>query len=124
MSRSGIERRQAPRVAASLPIQLGTQAGSQQAQLKDISQNGLCCSFRDAIPEMTLVRIDLRLPGQPDGHSVQGVVVRCARERGVNPPNYDVGVYFTEVSPDCRTAIAGFVAKGAGAPQPTTRPVK
>lgn len=103
------ERRRAPRARANFPIQIGDRDGLTAALLKDISTNGLCCSYPDALNEMTLVRIDLQIPGQHDAHALQGVVVRCEKKRGDAPPAYELAIYFTDVPPSTRRAIGEFV---------------
>lgn len=103
------ERRRAPRAKASFPVQLNLRAEAAPATLKDISSNGLCCRFHEPIREMTLVHMDLRLPGTGSAHGVDGVVVRCDKLRGESPPAYEVAVYFTGIAPEARAAIHGFV---------------
>lgn len=85
--------------------------------MRDISTVGLCCSLPEPVSEMTLVQIDLELPGGAGkageaGHRVQGVVVRCERDRQSSGA-YELGVYFTEMAPQTRAAIATYVASQA-----------
>jgi hypothetical protein len=115
------ERRGAPRARADLPLQLQTTeaAARRPAELKDISRSGLCCSFPEPVAEMTVMGVDLALPGVGP-HRVQGVVVRCERSRG--EPAYDVAIYFTDVPPAARKDIdrfvAGAIARGREAARP------
>lgn len=110
MQSSGIERRRAPRAAASFPIQLTAQAQpGAPATLKDISNNGLCCTYGEPVREMTVVKLDMRFPGQKDMHSVQGVVVRCAKRRGESPPTYEIAIYFAEMAAASRAALEQYV---------------
>jgi hypothetical protein len=112
------EKRRAPRARASFPIQFTPAkpaqgpAHGQPAAMRDISTIGLCCSLPGAVAEMTLVRVDLALPGARATHPVQGVVVRCERDRAAAGA-YEVGVYFTEMAPEARAAIAAYVASQA-----------
>lgn len=108
MSDARPERRGAPRANADLPLKLSPEAGAQGARLHDISQSGLRCEFPEPLGEMTLMGIDLELPGG-DPHQVQGIVVRCDKLRGVSPPTYDLAIYFTEVKPETRRAINRYV---------------
>ena len=108
MSDARPERRGAPRATANLPLQLSPESGAQPASLKDISQSGLCCEFPEPLTEMALMGIDLELPGD-DPHRVEGIVVRCDKQRGVNPPTYEVAIYFTELKPETRRAIQKYV---------------
>jgi hypothetical protein len=110
MTAHGIERRRAPRARADFSIQVADRGSSRPAQVKDLSTNGLCCYHGDAINEMTLVGVQLEIPGDDCGpHDVQGAVVRCDKLRGQNPPTYEIAVYFTEITPQARRAIAGYV---------------
>ena len=111
MQNSGIERRRAPRASASFPISLSTKADAAPATLRDISQNGLRCTHAEALREMTMVRIDMKLPGDKDVHQIDGVVVRCAKLRGETPPTYEIAVYFATMSPEARVAVESFVGK-------------
>lgn len=58
---------------------------------------------------MTAIGLEFALPGQTDRHTVQGAVVRC---EALADGAFDLAVYFTEVQPTTRAALAGFVAKG------------
>ena len=98
------ERRRAPRVAADLPLQLSARDTGAPAKLKDLSTIGLSCSFPEALPEMTLVSIQIDV----DGHScgIEGAVVRCERERD---GQWDVAVYFTGMQDESREKLEEFV---------------
>lgn len=109
MERPAIERRRAPRAEAEFAIQLTERGEQRPAQLKDLSTSGLRCHHGEPIREMTLVEIAVQLPGQREPHPVRGAVVRCVKVRGVSPPTYEIAVFFTELTPDCRAAIAEYV---------------
>ncbi|MCA8957590.1 MAG: PilZ domain-containing protein [Planctomycetes bacterium] len=102
------ERRRAPRAPVHVPIQLAPNGAGQSAELVNLSTSGLCCHFSAAISEMTLVAIELDLPGAR-GTKVQGAVVRCEKLRGINPPTYEVGVFFTDMSDATRKLLGEFV---------------
>ena len=108
-SANDIERRRAPRAQVKIPIQLTPRAESQAAILTNISESGICCEFTEAINEMTLLKIDLQLPGQPATATVQGAVVRCDKLRDQTPPTYEMGIFFTEMASETRLAIREFV---------------
>jgi hypothetical protein len=110
MERPAIERRRAPRAEAEFAIHLAERGEQRPAQLKDLSTGGLRCHHGEALREMTLVEIGMQLPGGSKVHQVRGAVVRCAKLRGLNPPTYEIAVFFTEVPPECRSAIADYVA--------------
>ncbi len=110
MSESRIERRQAPRAVADIPIQLTPREDAQPATLKDISISGIRCQFAEAISEMTLLQINLALPGQKQPACIQGAVVRCEKLRDQSPPTYELGIFFTDMSEEARSHIKDFVA--------------
>ncbi len=110
MTSKGIERRRAPRAQADFAIRVADRGESRAARVKDLSTNGLCCFHPEPVGEMTLVAMQLQLPGDADRlHEIQGAVVRCEKVRGQNPPTYELAVYFTEIAPDTRRAIGGYV---------------
>ena len=114
MSKASNERRGAPRADADLPMRLSPRGDAQPARLKNISTTGLCCHFGEPVSEMTMMGVQLELPGEErasdsETHSTQGVVVRCDKRRGVNPPTYEVAIYFTALEADARIAIQRFV---------------
>jgi len=78
--------------------------------LRDISEIGLACTSSHAIPEMTLVGLDFALPGASERHKVTGAVVRC-EPLGKAKKDWDVAVYFTEITPVTRAAVKNYVAK-------------
>lgn len=111
MSQAQPDRRRAPRAQADFPIQIAGKMAGQPAQLKDISEIGLCCNCRERIDEMTLLSIDLKLPGAQVQHKVKGAVVRCEplpRGKG----SFELAVYFTEIAPQTKAALKQLVAIG------------
>ena len=58
---------------------------------------------------MTLVSIDLALPGAEQPAQVQGAVVRCDKVRGITPPTYELGIFFTGMTNECRATLNEFV---------------
>lgn len=109
MSQAQSERRGAPRASADLPLQLSTTADARPAKLHNISETGLCCHFEEAVTEMTMMGVDLVIPGH-EPQQVKGVVVRCERADDPQPPGYEVAIYFTDLEPQARVAIREFVA--------------
>ena len=109
MTQPAMERRKAPRAQADFAIHIGERGVTRQAALKDLSTSGLRCQFGEPIREMTLVEIGMQLPSDATLHAVRGAVVRCEKVRGVNPPTYEIAVFFTELPAACRTAIGSFV---------------
>lgn len=111
MQPQGIERRRAPRAAVNFQIQLAAKADAAPATLKDISSNGLACTFHEPLREMTMVRLDVKFPEDRDVHRIDGVVVRCEKRRGEFPPSYEVAIYFAEMSEAARKTLDHFVTK-------------
>lgn len=108
------ERRRAIRAVATFPVQLSTKPDAEPAALRDLSELGLACTASHAIPEMTLVGLDFALPGASERHQVKGAVVRCEPLHSVAPSakkQWDVAVYFTEITPVTRAALRNYIAK-------------
>lgn len=104
------ERRRAPRAGADFSIQLNPAGGATPARLKDVSTIGLCCTTSAKLAEMTLVGIDLQLPGEGKRHALQGAVVRCERD-AAEKGSYELAVYFTQIDDAARRALAGYVER-------------
>lgn len=107
------ERRRAPRARGNFPIHMTDRAEGRPGNVVDISENGLCCTYPEAIQEMTLVNIDLQLPTGKDSHTIQGAVVRCEKRRDASPATYEVAVYFTELPDEARVELRDYVARSA-----------
>ncbi len=107
------DRRRAARAAATFPIQLSTKAEGEPARLRDISEIGLACTSRQPLAEMTMVGLDFALPGATERHHVKGAIVRCEPLGGAPAqPEWDVAIYFTEITPITRAALRHYVQKG------------
>lgn len=98
------------RAAGSFPIQIGAEPRTAAAALRDISEIGLACTTSSPFPEMAVVALDFALPGATERHRVQGAVVRCA-PLGKAGKDWDVAVYFTEITPVTRAALRHYVQK-------------
>ncbi len=123
MSNAPIERRAAPRARAGFPLRLSPTGQAQPAVLRDISTNGLCCDFGEPIADMTLLKVQVELPGS-GAQELRGVVVRCDKRRGASPPTYEVAIYFTEIATPTRKAIQEYVLahhEPGGQPAPARR---
>ena len=111
-----LERRRAPRATVSMPIQLSPRGDAQPATLKNLSTSGLACHFGEAISEMTVMAIALELPGASQPVEMAGAVVRCDKMRGVNPPTYEIGIFFTDMTNEARARVHNFVEAQVSAP--------
>ena len=112
--REGGERRNHPRAAVDWPVTIALEDGEHPARLRDVSRSGVCFYLDRRIPEMTLLRLELDLPGvddagEPRRISGMGVVVRCRR---VAPPvdHYEVAVFLNDISDEDRSQLESVVA--------------
>ena len=109
MTNQNSERRKAPRVAATFPIQLqGASGVTRKAELKDLSEVGLSCTFPESIDEMAAVQIVLQLPGEDRLLKVQGAVVRC-HEIGAPEATHEIAVFFTKTTAESRDALRTWI---------------
>ena len=106
------DRRRAARAAASFPIHLAAPGAGDPARLRDISEIGLACTSAQPLGEMTMVGLDFALPGASVKHHVKGAVVRCEPLRAGGGKEWDVAIYFTEMTPVTRAALRNYVERG------------
>ena len=109
MPKGNIERRRAPRADVTIPIHLSPRGDSHPATLTNLSTSGLCCTFHEAVSEMTLLGIEVDLPGTDSRARMQGAVVRCDKVPNASPATYEIGVFFTEMSTETRRALGQFM---------------
>jgi hypothetical protein len=110
MQNTVTERRQAPRIAATLPVVMGAAGGRQEAHVCNISRNGICCVVPQRIAEMTRLHFEMDVPlGKQNArvHGV-GVVVRC-QDAAANG-GFEVAVLFTELDPTSRLSVSRYVS--------------
>ena len=110
------ERRRAPRVVRTIPVQIGHGADDLAAESIDLSASGVYCRVARRVPVMTKVRVVLVLPGgsqgpQPVRIACTGVVVRVesATPPGDNGPAYRLAIFFTDLTTTDRDCLAAFV---------------
>lgn len=103
----GPERRQHPRAKTELPITIGAKDRRFAAQVQDLSRSGVSFTCPVAFTPMTVLRMDLELPGK-DGARVRadGAVVRCVKSA---TGDHSVAVFFTAIEDEDRAAITSFV---------------
>ena len=107
---TGVERRRHPRVALDWPVTISLADGDYEARLRDVSKVGVCFFLDRRIPEMTILRMDLELPGGT-GTKVRGsgVVVRClALSPAVD--HYEVAVFLNDIGEESRERLEAYVA--------------
>ncbi len=105
------DRRRATRAFAAFPVKLSTKPDAEPALLRDISEIGMACASNHAIPEMTLVGLDFALPGATERHQVKGAVVRCEPLGKGQKKQWDIAIYFTEITPVTKAALRHYVGK-------------
>ncbi|MBI1851467.1 MAG: PilZ domain-containing protein [Planctomycetes bacterium] len=109
MSKPFAERRKAPRVQGDFFLQLHGPESDASVRVKDISTSGVCCIAPAALPELSRVHMEIRLPH--DSHkngkpvTANGAVVRCEPQAS----GFDVAIFFLEISEESRSAIARYV---------------
>src|SRR5262245_14978453 len=105
----GAERRKDPRAKAEFFVTLEAKDRRVEARVRDISRSGVAFTSKIPFTEMTVLRIDLAIPGHSNAMiRADGAVVRCAKGSG---GDYDVAVFFTSIDDSARAAIAQFVSK-------------
>jgi hypothetical protein len=116
--REGDERRHHPRVTVDWPLSIALDDGVHEARLRDVSRSGVSFYIDRRINEMTLLRLELELPGAKSGAgskagarvSGTGVVVRC---RPLSPAleHFEVAVFLNEMAERDRVALAKLVTQ-------------
>jgi hypothetical protein len=106
--REGDERRHHPRASVDWPLSIALEDGVHEARLRDVSRSGVSFYIDHRIQEMTLLRLELELPGSDARVSGTGVVVRC---RPLSPAleHFEVAVFLNEMAERDRTALAKLV---------------
>jgi hypothetical protein len=106
--REGHERRHHPRAAADWPLEIALEDGVHRARLRDVSRSGISFFLDQRVPEMTLLRLELELPGGAERLAGTGVVVRC-RQLSSLVEHYEVAVFLNEMADSDREALARLV---------------
>lgn len=110
----GAERRRHPRVALDLPVTITLPDGDHEARLRDLSRAGVCFFLDRRIPEMTVLKMDLDLPGSDastDAVNVRGagVVVRC-QPLSPHVDHYEVAVFLNDITDSNRERLETYLA--------------
>ncbi len=112
------QRRQAERVHTQSPLSAVRINDCEEAVLKNISKNGLCCTTHTLIPEMTQVVLTIRLPALPqeevDYYSFKshGAVVRCDPVVKTNSRlKWEIGIFFTEMDDRSADVLARYISR-------------
>ena len=106
--REGDERRHHPRASVDWPIAIALEGGVHEARLRDVSRSGVSFYIDRRVPEMTLLRLELELPGSAERLRGTGVVVRC---RSLSPAvdHYEVAVFLNDMADRDRELLAELV---------------
>lgn len=116
------ERRAAPRVAERLRFAFSHEGEVTEAESKNLSVSGAYCTTTRFIPPMTKLQVQFELPSGSRKATVRctGVVVRA--EPIVSSPQragYHLAIFFSDISPRDRNAIAQFVKARLASTAPT-----
>ncbi|MEM7311326.1 MAG: PilZ domain-containing protein [Planctomycetota bacterium] len=106
--REGDERRHHPRASVDWPIAIALEGGVHQARLRDVSRSGVSFYIEHRVPEMTLLRLELEVPGGDKRVRGTGVVVRC-RQLSPAVEHYEVAVFLNEMDDEEREVLASLV---------------
>ena len=113
---AGRDRRRHPRATADWPLELQLGAVKVPARLRDVSRSGICFFLERAIPEMTVLGLDVALPEEAGSDGVaraasaprriraRGVVVRCEKLSAALE-HYEVAVFFHQIDKADAAAI-------------------
>ena len=102
------ERRHHPRATVDWPLTIALEDGPHEARLRDVSRSGVSFYLDQRVPEMTLLRLELELPGSGVRVRGTGVVVRC---QPVSPAleHFEVAVFLNDMGAEDREARAALV---------------
>jgi hypothetical protein len=103
------ERRLHPRYTVEGEIQLGG-AASGPALLRDLSMSGLSCLSPQPFDDMTVLEIEMRLPGAEGGTPFKagGAVVRC---EPTPAGGHLVAVFFTQMDASNSQVLSEFIER-------------
>ena len=82
----------------------------------DLSLGGLHCSSSRDYPEMTRLAVRMQLPrgSQVDTVEVEAVVVhRLELPSSSGSPRFEIGLFFTGLTPQARERIASFLSRNS-----------
>ena len=109
----GPERRAHPRARVEFPITIEAKDRRVAARVRDVSRSGIAFLSKIPFPEMTVLRVDVAIPGAAKPMiRADGAVVRCEKDAsgGGASGDYDVAIFFTAIGDDDREEIARYVS--------------
>ena len=115
---AGQERRRAHRVDAHIPCRIAHEDGDIVSETVNVSRSGAYCRLDKRIGVMTKLKIQILLPIRKDEKTLtktihcQGVVVRV--EPCPETGNYDIAIFFSEISQRDAVAIDDYVNSCTG----------
>ncbi|HEX9781023.1 MAG TPA: PilZ domain-containing protein [bacterium] len=117
------ERRRAPRIDERVPLALAGEDAEFQTQTRNLSASGVYCRLNRFIPPMAKLAVTLSIPDGAKARTVTctGVVVRV--EPSPTPDGrdqYEIAIFFSEITDRDRTAISRFVQQRLTQQPPTT----
>jgi hypothetical protein len=126
MAKNFTERRRSPRAQGGFHIVVNAPQQRKKVLVRDISTSGVSCFLDFPIPEFTTVMVNLEIPESASGSidhkglTCEGAIVRC-RPVGEKKSDsqFDVAIFFQNISDEGRRLIESYVAARRPAADPT-----
>ncbi|MFA5095822.1 MAG: PilZ domain-containing protein [Candidatus Omnitrophota bacterium] len=112
MTKSGIERRQHPRLDHKLPFKVAANGYDFSTTTQNISCTGAYCMIKKYIPPFTRVAVKLKLPVKTKAESkqytidCQGVIVRTQDKE---KEGFNVAIFFNRINNSQRKIITEYI---------------
>jgi hypothetical protein len=108
-----IEKRRFPRANKGLPIKINNGDFDIVTETKNISCIGAYCQIDKYIPPFTKIKATLLLPSKVKNANCyvrcQGTVVRVEKENNTLEPQYNIAIYFSQITKASMSKIDRFV---------------
>lgn len=108
-----IEKRRFPRAKKSLPIKIKSEDFDIVAETKNISCIGAYCQVDKYIPPFTKIKATVLLPSKVKNANCyincEGTVVRVEKNDNSLEPQYNIAIYFSQISKASMSKIDRFV---------------
>jgi hypothetical protein len=106
------EKRRHPRIAKNLPLKIEGGEFDIVTETKNISCSGAYCQVDRYVAPFTKVKATMLLSSSvtnPSNISCKGVVVRVEKNENTLEPQYNIAIYFNEISKANISKISRFV---------------
>ena len=108
----GAEKRKHPRIAKNLPLKIEGGEFDIVTETKNISCTGAYCQVDRYVAPFTKVKATMLVSSSDASHkniSCKGVVVRVEKNDNTLEPQYNIAIYFNEISKANMSKISRFV---------------